>query len=129
MRTLIWLGVLLAAAPARADAAGPFDPIARSARTDNGAVLSFDAKACEIRVTGAEPQLAVPLRKVTWSMTKETSGDAVVTARCPGKAATCISGLPRYSFRLATTAREARKQFTVLKRFTTNCTPPPAQTR
>ena len=121
-RMLAVLGVLL---PALAQA-GPIDAIARVAKARDGGTLklTFDAAACTLTAT-AENDARIPLKKVAWSMTKETDGtnDAIVTARCSDGSACVASGKaqPRYSFRLATGAREARAMLKDLKALPAHC--------
>ena len=106
--------------------AGPIDAVARVAKTRDGAALtlSFQATACTLTAT-AENDARIPLKKVSWSMTKETDGtnDAIVTARCKDGSACVASGKaqPRYSFRLAAGAREARAMLKDLKGLASHC--------
>jgi hypothetical protein len=107
--------------------AGPIDAIARVAKArDGGALtLTFQADPCTLTAATSEGEQRVPLRQVTWSMTKETDGtnDAIVTARCANSEACVAAGKPqlRYSFRLATGAREARAMLADLKRLIAHC--------
>ncbi len=106
--------------------AGAIDAIARVAKARDGSTLSltFDATACTLTAT-TDSDARIPLKKVAWSMTKETDGtdDAIVTARCKDGGACVASGKaqPRYSFRLATGAREARGMLKDLKALSTKC--------
>ncbi len=150
MRTVPLLAVLLGSSLAVAnemspqDKPSPFAAIGGVVRARvNGETVSarFDAKACavRIRVSGGTTELDIPLRKVAWSMTTEKRGadsQIVVTARCSSKDHLCITGTtaaasssrepvvqPRYAFRLAAAAVEARKRFGELKKLTAHCTP------
>jgi hypothetical protein len=108
--------------------AGPIDAIARVARTrDGGALaLTFQPASCTLTAGTSQGEQHVPLRNVSWSMTKETDGtnDAIVTARCANGDACVAAGKPhsRYSFRLATGAREARAMLKDLKGLVAHCT-------
>lgn len=105
--------VMLAASVATAET--PVDAIAR-AKDGTALHVQFDAKACTLDVG----ERSIPLRKVTWSMTKDGDNTAV-TARCPAKSA-CIGALPRYTFYLAAPPADARKRFGELKKLVARCT-------
>lgn len=123
MRRLLVIATALAPLAAHA---GPVDTIARVAKTREGAALTltFQPDACTLTAT-AEIDARIPLRAVAWSMTKETDGtnDAIVTARCKDGSACVVMGKaqPRYSFRLATGARDARVMLKDLKGLTAHC--------
>ena len=143
MRRTVTFALLVGGSLAAADTpapSSPFDPIARIARARHTGsfTATFESKACSIRIAANELELAIPLRKVTWSMTTE-SDVIIVTARCPAKS-NCISGsgeahttdipheswrepikMARYAFQFAAPARDARKRFTELKGFATHC--------
>jgi hypothetical protein len=128
MRAAVAITVIFAARAGLSSIAyaGPIDTIARVAKARDGSALTltFDAAACTLTAT-AENDARIPLKKVAWSMTKETDGtnDAVVTVRCKDGSACVASGKaqPRYSFRLATGAREARSMLKDLKALSTKC--------
>ena len=123
MRSLV---AVLVALPLVASA-GPIDKVARVARSrERGPLtLTFQADACTLTAALESVELVVPLREVSWSMTKETDGtnDAVVTARCT-KGDDCVTAgkrTSRFAFRLATDARQARAALKDLKGLVAHC--------